>query len=503
MTISNKLLQQISIACLWISLSVRAVFSATNTTVQAHPPHVLFIYVDDLGYGDVACLNSNSKIKTPNLDQLAMQGIYLTDAHSPDTICLPSRYALMTGRYCWRTGLMKGNGAPLSESRIKPGRFTISQLFKSENYNTAIFGKWGIRFFFRDALKDGVVPTGDPKIDDLDFSKPIEGAERFGFDYTFNNIYFGKQKDGTHYWFENGYPIHGKTTPDFSAYDYSQALPIMTQKAIEYLETLAGKRPLSEKFYQNRSKPFFIYYAPPVPHEPIVPTREFKGKSGAGLYGDFVEELDAYVGKLLTALETNGFSKNTIVVFSSDNGPEATCYQRIKKHEHYSMGSLRGCKKETWEGGHRVPFFVKWPGHITPGSVSHEPICLTDMLATFADILGIALPEDAGEDSFSILPALLGKPFTPPLREPIVYHAGYGTLAVRSKEWVFVEGHGGKREPAWFRDLIGAKPFQYRAELFNLNDDPKQTDNLYRKHPEKSAEMKTLLETIQKKGKTK
>jgi len=268
-------------------------------------------------------------------------------------------------------------------------------------------------------------------------------------------------------------------------------------KVVEYLGAYVGKKE-NPNFGINRQSPFFIYWDPPSPHTPIVPNKEFQGKSGAGDYGDFVLEIDYYVGAILDALDKLELSDNTLVILSSDNGPETFAYQRIQKHRHYSMGSLRGVKRDAWEGGHRVPLLVRWPGVIAPGRSNEALVSLTDWLATFADIAGLKLTKVAGEDSVSILPLLKGS--DEPVRESVIHHSASGKFAIRHQDWLFIDyktgdGNNGRRkEPDWFRKERRVVSYRSSAELFNLMVDPQQKHNLYNKHPEKAGELKKLLD---------
>ncbi len=464
---------------------------------QTEKPNILFIYLDDLGYGDVTCYNPDSKIHTPNIDRLAKEGMAFTDAHTPAPICGPSRYGLMTGRYPWRRG--KGgtdNGDKFRDVFVEKGRTTLASLLKKEGYNTAQIGKWGIRHNYSDAVKPGKEPGHK---DSYDFpNKRLLGSQAVGFDYSWcmTHLFPAPGTDAighSKHQLENGLPVD----PTLKISDPHSWLPGSAMKVVEYLETYAGKKE-NPKFGLDRKNPFFIYFDPPSPHTPIVPNKEFLGKSGAGDYGDFVLEIDHYVGKILDALDRLKLSDNTLIVFSSDNGPETYCYERIKSYKHYSMGALRGAKRCAWEGGHRVPFIVRWPGVVKPGQRCDELVGLTDWLATFADISGLELSDNEGEDSVSILPLLKGS--TEPVRESIIHHTPSGHFAIRHEDWLFIDyktgdgNGGGRKEPGWLRKERGVLSHRSKAELFNLKDDPQQTTNLYDKHPEKASELKKLLE---------
>ncbi len=461
-------------------------------------PNILFIYLDDLGYGDVGCYNPESKIPTPNIDRLAQEGIRLTNAHSPAAICGPSRYGLITGHYPWRRGIDgTGNGEKFRDTFIEPGRLTIASMLKELGYNTAQMGKWGVRHNYSDAVKEGKEPGHK---DAYDFpNKRLLGSQLFGFDYSWCMTHLfplpGKKTIGEYskHQFENGLPVD--PTLEFAdPYDW---LPQSANKVVEYIETYAGEKD-NTKFGIDSNNPFFIYWDPPSPHTPIVPNKEFLGKSEAGEYGDFVVEIDHYVGKMLDALDRFDLAKNTIVIFSSDNGPELWAYNRIQEYRHYSMGKLRGVKRDMYEGGTRVPFIVRWPDKIEKGIKTNEPVCLTDMVASFADLFDYKLPDNAGEDSYSIVPVLFGENFEKPVRGPIVYHTIDGRFAIRKNNMVFIDAPSGSQspEPQWFRDEEGVVSHNQEVELFDLGKDPQQLKNIVQENPSIVKDMKTNLDKI-------
>ena len=470
-------------------LFLSATASSADTSSIDERPNILFIYLDDVGYGDLSCFNSCSKIQTPNIDRIATEGIAFTDAHAAAAICGPSRYGLMTGRYPWRRGEGgSGNGAKFRDLFIERGRMTIASLLKEEGFNTAQMGKWGIRHDYSDAVKPGMEPG---HVNAYDFpARRLYGSQLVGFDYSWVTTHLVGNGETKHQ-FENGVPAdpEWRTRPS----DPYCWLPDSAMKVVQYIETYGGDREYPA-FHQDKQKPFFVYWDPPSPHEPIVPNKGFVGKSGAGAYGDFVLEIDHYVGRMLDALEKCGLTENTMVVFSSDNGPEFTCYERAREYGHYSMGDLRGVKRDTWEGGHRVPLLVRWPGVVDSGHRCDELICLTDWLATIADMIDRQLPDDAGEDSLSFLPLLQGKS-SESIRKSLIHHTPGLQFAIRTKEWLCIDHKSGdaNAEPEWFRNERGVKPHDGRCELFNLEQDFRQTTNLYDEYPDKVKELKRLL----------
>jgi arylsulfatase A len=457
-------------------------------------PNILMIYTDDLGYGDIAAYNSNSKIPTPNIDRLAQEGISFMDAHSPAAICGPSRYSLLTGRYAWREPGGTVNPHALVECIIEKGRPTIASILKDNGYNTAQMGKWGLRHDCRAALKDPNLPLDSITPESFDHSKPIYAANTRGFEYALSLVMLNRNKN--RWLFENGFSLNG-TEPDPDNFDWYSCLPTLTNKVMEYLDTYAGVME-DTAFRINRDKPFFIYFDPHVPHGPIVPNEEYLGKSDAGDYGDFVVELDDAVGSILNTLDRHGLTKNTLVIFSSDNGPESWAYERIREHDHYSMYKWRGVKRDIWEGGHRVPFIARWPEKIEQGSISEEPIGLIDMMATISALTNSTLPDNAAEDSYDISPVLLGQEYAGPVREPQIYHSYDQRFAIRDGEWVFIDAPSGmvSQEPAWFRELRDVQKHDLDVELYNLKNDPQQRINVARKYPEKVVELKAKMESI-------
>jgi arylsulfatase A-like enzyme len=480
----------------WLAAAPGAAPAATGK------PNIVYILADDMGYGDLACQNPKSKIPTPNLDRLVTQSVRFTDAHAPTAVCSPTRYAVLTGRYAWRSALKRGVLGPYGKTLIEPDRLTVPAMLKQAGYDTACIGKWHLGWQWP-------TPDGQPVASrrdgtsNVDFTKPVaEGPTARGFDY-----YFGTDVPNypPYCFIENdrllGLPsipkpatMFGNAGPMIEGWDLVQILPGLTKKAVEYVEK-ASRRP---------GKPFFLYFPLTSPHTPIVPAPEFKGKSGAGDYGDWVHQTDWTVGQVLAALDRTGLAANTLVIFTSDNGPENFAYQRIRDYGHYSMGDLRGLKRDTWEGGHRVPFMARWPGRIKPGTTSSEIICHADLMATLAALLGIRLPENAAEDSYNILPALLGERLDKPIREATVHHSCNGKFAIRQGEWVFIDAPTGddNKEPDWLKKERGYEPHNQPGELYNLSQDMSERRNLYAEHPDKVRTLKALLEKYKAEGRS-
>ncbi len=473
-------------------------------------PNIVLILADDMGYGDLEAQNPESKIRTPNLDRLASRGMRLTDAHTTSGVCSPSRYSLLTGRYHWRGKLKSGIVDTFGEAVVEPDRLTLPGMLRREGYATACIGKWhlGFRWPFKEPRR--VLGRGEAYLaSDFDWSKRLEGGPTdCGFD-----TYFGDDTPNfpPYTWIENdrvleipnaqwdsswtpgGEHYECRPGPAVEGWDLTQVLPRLTDRAVEWIGRQARSR-----------KPFFLYFPMTSPHTPIVPSEPFIGTSGAGLYGDWMAQTDAAVGRVLDALEASGAGRNTLVIFTSDNGPEQYAYDRVRRYAHHSMMDLRGLKRDLWEGGHRVPFLVRWPGEVPPGSVSGEVACLADVMATVADIVGFELPPDAAEDSWSLLPVLTGKTYSAPLRESTVHHSNSGHFAIRKGDWVFIDwGRGNDTAvPEWYAEMRGYGETETPGLLYDLRDDRTEHENLYSDRPELVRELKELLEKVKREGRS-
>lgn len=452
---------------------------------QGRMPNLVYILADDLGVGDPTCYNAKSKTPTPALDRLASQGVRFTDAHSPSSVCTPTRYGILTGRYCWRTSMKKGVLNGYSPSLLEPGRMTVASMLKAKGYETAGMGKWHLGL------------GGEAK---TDYAKPLTpGPLQAGFDSWFG-IPASLDMD-PYVYFENDHVVElptgstagireqrgiywraGAAAPTFK---HEEVLPKITERAVEFL----GKK-------KGQTKPFFLYLALTAPHTPWLPAEKFKGKSGAGPYGDFVTMVDDAAGQVLTALEKSGQAENTLLIMTSDNGAH-WLPEEIAKWDHRANDEWRGQKADIWDAGHRIPFFARWPGKIQPGTVCGETICLTDLMATMAEVTGTKLGNDAGEDSFSIVPALLRGAR---VRETIVHHSNGGHFAIRKGKWKLHlgRGSGGFSLPVEYEP----KPGEPAGELFNLETDPGEKNNLYAERPDVVKELTALLEKFQKDGRS-
>ena len=415
-----------------------------NTVSKKHP-NIVYILIDDLGYGDLSCLNENSKVQTPHMDTLAKEGMIFTDAHSGSAVCTPTRYGVLTGRYCWRSKLKKGVLTGYDSNLIPPERLTVASLLKKHNYSTACIGKWHLGFDW--GFKGSQHKNGDS----VDFSKPIQnGPNSLGFDYFFG---ISASLDMPPYvYIENNHvsalPAKETENPDYQEF-WRKGPTGADFKHIEVLDKLLDKVVDFIGQQGSQTRPFFLYFVPPAPHTPILPTKTFQGKSGTNKYGDFVLQVDWTVGQVMKALQEKGFVENTLVIVTSDNGcsPRAR-FQELAEFGHYPSYHFRGAKADIFEGGHRIPFIARWPGKIEAGSRCDDTICLTDLMATVAAIVDETLPDNAGEDSVSILPDLFERA-KHPLREATVHHSINGSFSIRQGKWKLslCPGSGGWSHP--------------------------------------------------------
>lgn len=479
-----------------------SLFSWSNSLWALDAPNIVYVLADDLGYGDLVCYNAASKIPTPRLDQLATQGMRFTDAHSPSSVCTPTRYALLTGRYAWRTRLQRNVLGPWDKPLIAAERLTVGKLLQQHGYETACIGKWHLGQNF--VTTDGRPAIGGVKnaLSNVDFTRPIkDGPISRGFDHYFGTIvpnyppYCFIENDRTVgnpsvFIKDANFKIPGPAVPGWKL---ENILPQLTDHAVRWIQERS-----------QSSQPFFLYFSLTSPHYPIVPSPEFVGKTKVGAYGDFVHQTDWSIGQVLDALDRAKVSDKTLVIVTSDNGAEITgevkpgVYDRVQQFEHRSSGELRGAKRDVWEGGHRVPFIARWPGRIEPGVVSDEIVCHVDLMATVAAILGQKLPDNAAEDSVSLLPVLLGEQLERPIREATVHHSANGKFAIRQGDWVLIDAssgddNGSKGEPLWLKQERGYTAHAQAGELYDLREDLSQRRNLYADKPETVNKLKSLL----------
>ena len=443
-------------------------------------PNVVFILCDDLGYGDVHALNPDrGKIPTPNMDQLTTEGMTFTDAHSSSSLCSPSRYGILTGRYSWRSRLQAGVLSPEAPPLIAPGRVTVPSMLQQQGYATAGFGKWHL------GLKWG--PDGRK-------GKLLDGPLQHGFDRYFQT---SQSPEKPPYLFvddDRDVPPPPSTGPAAAAgeYDHANIVPTLVEKTGDYLRRRATAAD---------RKPFFLYVPLTCPHTPLVPTPQFKGKSPLGPYGDFVMETDWAVGQVLHALDDAGEAGNTLVILASDNG--CAPYIGVKELEakgHYPSAGFRGYKNDVWDGGHREPLVVRWPGTVAAGSRSDQTVSLVDLMATLAQVTGTRLPSDAGEDSFSLLPVLLGQQHGP-VRYAQVQHSGQGYFALRRGKWKLelCAGSGGWAAP---REKAARAQHLPAVQLYDMEADAGEQHNVAADHADVVRELTALLEQSVADGRT-
>lgn len=454
-------------------------------------PNVLLILADDLGYGDVACFGGERcRIPTPNMDRLAQQGMRFTDAHSPAAVCAPSRYALMTGRYAWRTRWRSQNLEAWGRPMIEADRLTLARLARDHGYRTACIGKWHLGWDWPIAAGKEPLFRARPGSDAAPSEAQLAEWKK-AFESPLAN---GPLTRGFEQYFGVDLPNH----PPFAFIDGDRTVGVPTEwlprasigsglasqggpavagwKFDAILPTLADR---TEKFLEQRKddpRPFFLYLALTAPHTPYVPSEAWRGKSGIGRYGDLVMETDAFVGRVLASLEASGAAKDTLVIFTSDNGCAPTAFDELTGTTgHSSSGPWRGAKQDAWEGGHRVPFVVRWSGTVAPGTTSERTIGLIDLMATLADLLDTKLPDDAAEDSVSMLPLLRGE--TRDVREYLVAQSASGVLTLRSGRWKAIFGPGSRA------------PGGTKTQLYDLVADPGERHDVAAEHAEEVARL--------------
>ncbi|WP_372772949.1 arylsulfatase [Mangrovibacterium sp.] len=486
------------------------VFGAcSNKQAEVQKPNVVIIYTDDQGYGDVSALNPEAKFRTPNMDRLVNEGVVFTDGHSSDAVCTPSRYSLLTGRYSWRTSLKESVLEADGPCLIEPGRMTIATMLKEQGYNTAMVGKWHLQMEF-------VGENGK----DRDWSKPFtQGPIEHGFDYYFGiaasmnygvltylendmvtdpPVLFTKKK-------LNVTPRTYRMTPPYEqegGKGYVEVAPSFNDELV--LETFAGKAVeyINEVAADAKNgKPFFLYLPLTSPHLPHCTHPDFQGRSNCGNYGDFMEETDYRVGQVLDALKENGLEENTLVIFSSDNGAEVNYTYQRDTYDHWSCMNFKGGKRDIYEGGHRVPFLMRWPKVIAAGSTVNHPVCQSDYLATIADIVGASIPDNAAEDSHSLLSLITGKNAEGyDAERAVIHHSITGHFAIRKGDWKLnmLRGSGGSLKPVF----VEVNPGDAEFELYNIVNDPGETTNLYFEQPEIVEQLKAEISKIISSGRS-
>lgn len=466
--------------------------SGTNESLAQAPekPNVVIILADDLGYGDVQAFNEESRISTPRMNRLAEQGMRFTDAHAPSAVCTPTRYGLLTGRYAWRTRLKSGVLWGYSRPLIEDDRPTIATLLRGNGYRTAVIGKWHLGLGWHTkgdtSLEDVSEKDGHEKID---FTKQLTaGPHTVGFDHSY--IIPASADMRPYVFVENGrvtqqptehaerqeFPGFHRAGPKAPNFEFTQLLDHLTDRAVQYIER-----------QKQQESPFLLYFPLTAPHKPVSPADRFRGQTGLGPYADFVAQVDWSIGQVIDALKRTGTADNTLLIVTSDNGSfmrkrenadrghaSDSTIQGYLPENHTSNGPLRGRKADIWEGGHRVPFLVRWPGMVDPGSVAHSAVSLTDLFATVVEVVDGAPSARAGPDSYSLMPLLRGGATD---RPAIIHHSARGMFAIREDQWKLVlgNGSGGRSTPR-------GEPFHPPYRLFDLRDDREETENLVKEH---------------------
>ncbi|MBL8818334.1 MAG: arylsulfatase [Planctomyces sp.] len=486
-------------------------------------PNIVLILCDDLGYGDVRCFHAESKIRTPELDHIAATGMRFTDAHSGSAVCTPTRYGLLTGRYAWRTRLQNGVLGGLSPALIAPNRLTLASMLKSAGYKTACVGKWhlGMNWVVHPGkqVSENTIESRE-QVWNVDYSQPAtHGPVSAGFDEYFG---ISASLDMVPYaWIRNdrltenptedrdfvmfferdaGRTRKGPAVPGFDAAD---VLPELLKESVRIIETHATK---TRDSGNDRAAPLFLYIPLASPHTPILPATEWQGKSGLNAYADFTMQTDDAIGQIRKSLEQNGLLQNTLLIVTSDNGcsPQAD-FGELRAHGHDPSAGFRGHKADIFEGGHRIPLIASWPGVTKPGSLSSRTTCLTDVFATVAEIVGVKLPPDSGEDSISFFSELKNPTIDRQqisTRPPVVHHSINGSFAIREAQWklIFCADSGGWSEP---------RPGQKRTEkdlppwqLYNLENDPAESSNVIADHPDVVQKLSQTMTTLISNGRS-
>lgn len=466
-------------------------------TAAADKPNIVLILADDMGVDSVADLNAKCGIATPNLDRLVAQGLTFTDAHSGSAVCSPTRYGVLTGRYSWRSRLKRGIVGMWQPPLIDANRLTLSKMLRTQGYATACIGKWHLGWNW--PKRGGGVTT---KPAEIDFHAPIAGGPTArGFDY-----YLGDDVPNwpPFMWIENdralaqpiasmkaGAMVGVSAGPAVPGWQFDAVLPRLTARCVEYVRAQA-----------HMDKPFFLFFPMTSPHTPIAPSADFRGKSGISPYADFLMETDWAVGQVLHALEESGQSDRTLVIFTGDNGTSPKCdFKILEQHDVHLREHWRGWKADAYEGGHRVPFVVRWPGVVTPGSCCDEVISLVDIMASVADVVDYKLPANAAEDSASLLPHFRGEASSGPLHEAVICHSISGNFVVRRGRWklLFCRGSGGWSPPI---EKEAARQGLPPVQLFDLQKDPKETTNVAAAHPEVIMQLTEILRRFVQQGRS-
>lgn len=470
-------------------------------------PNIVIILADDLGYGDPGCYNDQSRIPTPRIDRLAVDGMRFTDAHSPSSVCTPARYGLLTGRYAWRTRLQRGVLWPWDPPLLESRRTTLPEILRQSGYATACVGKWHLGWDWplveggriRDEFPGFTIP-GEQRAswaERIDFSRPVDGGP---LDHGFDHYFGDDVPNFPPYTFIRDRQVaqipnatkpdsmFGHPGPAHADWDLAAVLPRITDRAVAFIE---------EQGERDSSRPFFLFFSLTAPHTPIAPAAGFAGVSQAGAYGDYVAQVDHSVGRIVDALHRSGVTERTLLVFTSDNGspqrdgtgmsgPIGSVKQRFG---HDPSRPWRGMKGDIWEAGHRVPLLVRWPQQIEAGTVSAQPVIHVDWMRTLATLTGQTLDGETGEDSFDLSPTLFGWPTRTAVRDHLIHHSGNGTFAIRQGPWKLITGRGSGGFTRY-----SPPDDSPRGQLYHLDEDPGEQTNRYASQPRRVDQLSRLLD---------
>jgi len=510
---SNFLYKRIKIGGLLLVILLFSTWQLPAKT-KGKRPNIIFILADDLGYGDVSCLNEDSKVQTPNIDKLASEGVLFTDAHANASVCTPSRYGILTGRYAWRSRLKHMVLMPWEAPLIEDSIVTLLEMLKASVYYTVCVGKWHLGWQWNTRDGSTLSFSDEERFNSgymslskqcklfskkINWEEPIlKGPNDVGFDY-----YFGDDVPNfpPYTWIENKqvlkkptvrkpHSMYGDAGVMAPGWQHEQVMPVITAKAQHVIREQS-----------KTDKPFFLYWALTAPHTPVVPLDDYKGKSGAGLYGDFIIEMDDFIGKVIATIDSCGIAENTIIVFTSDNGPEFETKNarwgakpEVDRYDHQSSYIYRGIKRDIWEGGHRVPLIVKWPKKIKAGGKSTQLISFTDFMTTLASLSDSELANGAGQDSYDFSKELFGSIGFSKKRKSIVLSGEQYLFAIKKRKWKFIEGSSYEGNTSLYKlqrpDII------LQDALYNLEDDPGETTNLINDYPKIANQLANLLDEI-------
>jgi arylsulfatase A-like enzyme len=475
--------------------------NSKNVKDKNTAPNIVYILADDMGYGDVSALNSESGIQTPNMDKIVKDGVHFSDAHTNSSVCTPTRYGIITGRYAWRTSLKKGVLNGYDKPLIEETTPTVASYLKRNGYTTACIGKWHLGLGLQP--KDGDDSISEVKgVSNVDFNKKIKSPSDLGFDYSY--VIPASLDMPPYVYIENGKALELPTDHTDGKKENKEGRGVFWregEKAPSFVfeNVLDNITKKSVSFIDDKTKgdsPFFLYFSLTAPHTPWLPVGRAVGKSKAGRYGDYVTMVDDAVGAVVAALEKAGELDNTLIIVTSDNGSNWKPQDK-KKYAHRANYIYKGQKADIYDGGHRVPYIAQWPGVIPAGLESSQLMCTTDLFATLSGVLNQPKVEKGAEDSFNLWSAYISTPKTA-IREAIVHHSFNGKFAIRKGKWKYTStlGSGGFTKPK----SVTPKGNEAPGTLYDMINDPQEKQNLYKEHPEVIKELEQLLKNYKEQG---